>query len=70
MSKHMEAHPHGGSCPGFVPQQGAFRAWPVSRRGLAALKDLGMSDDQIARYFGVTSKDVERLESCERPRLV
>jgi hypothetical protein len=35
--------------------------WPVSRPCLAALKDLGMSDGQVARYFGVPQHEVAML---------
>ena len=37
--------------------------WPVSRPSLAALKDLGLSDGQVARYFGVTQHEVARLRA-------
>lgn len=35
--------------------------WPVSRPCLAALKDLGLSDGQVARYFGVPQHEVAML---------
>ena len=35
--------------------------WPVSRPCLAALKDLGLSDGQVARYFGVPQNEVAIL---------
>ena len=38
--------------------------WPVRRSDLAALKDLGLSDGQVARYFGVREDDVMMLRAC------
>lgn len=35
--------------------------WPVDAASLAALIDLGMSDAAVARYFAVTTAEVERL---------
>ena len=36
-------------------------AWPPDRAALTALVDLGLSDDRIAVYFGVTPSQVARL---------
>jgi hypothetical protein len=35
--------------------------WPVDRASLAALSDLGLSPQQIARYFSVMPEEVSRL---------
>ena len=40
-------------------------SWPVSAAALSALVDMGMSDDRIARYFGVETAEV----SSRRERL-
>lgn len=40
---------------------GCRRSWPVDRASLAALIDLGLTDDDIARYFRVPSRAVESL---------
>lgn len=37
--------------------------WPIGRAALAALIDLSMSNEKIARYFGVTASDVADLRS-------
>lgn len=37
--------------------------WPVDRSGLAALKDLGLSDAQLARYFRVRQDEVALLRA-------
>ena len=42
--------------------------WPIEPAALAALIDIGMSDRQIAEYFGVHVADVEALRG--RFRLV
>ena len=38
--------------------------WPIDRPSLAALKDLGLSDGQLARYFGVEQDEVAGLRAC------
>src|SRR6476660_4078653 len=35
--------------------------WPIGTRELASLVDLGLSDDRIARYFGVEQAKVSAL---------
>ncbi|MHB8886422.1 MAG: hypothetical protein ACYC5H_15350 [Methylovirgula sp.] len=37
------------------------RAWPISELALAALVDLGLSDERIARYFHVALGNVQSL---------
>jgi ABC-type taurine transport system substrate-binding protein len=37
--------------------------WPIDRPSLSALKDLGLSDGQVARYFGVEQADVAGLRA-------
>jgi hypothetical protein len=37
--------------------------WPISGSELASLVDLGLSDDLIARYFGVEIRRVSALRS-------
>jgi CRP-like cAMP-binding protein len=36
-------------------------SWPVDRASVVALSDLGLSPQQIARYFSVTPEEVSRL---------
>ncbi len=38
--------------------------WPIDRPSLAALKDLGLSDGQLARYFEVEQDEVAGLRAC------
>ena len=38
--------------------------WPIDRPSLDALKDLGLSDGQLARYFGVEEDEVAGLRAC------
>jgi len=35
--------------------------WPIGRASLAALADLGLTPQQIARYFSVIPTEVSRL---------
>jgi hypothetical protein len=57
--------------PDKLPYAGTFSAlpggdyspWPVSSGELASLVDLGLSDDQIARYFGVEQVKVSGLRA-------
>lgn len=37
--------------------------WPIDRRSLAALLDLGLTVGQIARYFSVDVAEVRRLRA-------
>ncbi|HEY9568331.1 MAG TPA: hypothetical protein VIR38_09595 [Thalassobaculum sp.] len=48
--------PHSSLDPGFV--QGV--SWPVPESALAALVDMGLSDDRIGRYFRVEAGEVRR----------
>jgi hypothetical protein len=38
-----------------------YNAWPIRAGALASLADLGLSDNQIARYFGVEPQKVSAL---------
>ena len=40
-----------------------YDPWPISAGELASLVDLGLSDDRIARYFGVEPVKVSALRS-------
>ena len=42
---------------------GDYSPWPVRSGELASLVDLGLSDDQIARYFGVEQVKVSALRA-------
>ena len=50
-----------------------YSPWPISSGELASLIDLGISDDRIARYFGVQQVKVSALRAyyglvdAERP---
>ena len=48
----LSTSPHGDHSP-----------WPVSSGELASLVDLGLSDDQIAKYFGVEQVKVSALRA-------
>lgn len=51
----------------FGLDAGSFRRWPISAPGLHALKDLGLSDDTIAAYFGIARDDVADLVQSYEP---
>ena len=40
-----------------------YSPWPISSGELASLIDLGISDDRIARYFGVQQVKVSALRA-------
>ena len=40
-----------------------YNPWPISVGELAILVDLGLSDDRIARYFGVEPVKVSALRA-------
>ena len=40
-------------------------AWPLPAAALAALVDMGLSDEDIARYFGISAAEV-RVEREEK----
>ena len=40
-----------------------YNPWPISPGELASLVDLGLSDDRIARYFGVEQVKVSALRA-------
>ena len=46
------------------PWQASPAEWPIRRSCLAALKDLGLSDAQVARYFRVRQDEVTMLRAC------
>ena len=41
--------------------RGDYNPWPISAGELASLVDLGLSDNRIARYFGVEPVKVSAL---------
>jgi hypothetical protein len=43
--------------------RGDYSPWPISPGELASLVDLGLSDDQIASYFGVQKEKVSALRA-------
>ena len=45
------------------PRTASPAEWPIRRPYLAALKDLGLSDGQIASYFGVQQDEVSVLRA-------
>jgi len=45
------------------PWEAVPGAWPVDRPSLAALKDLGLSDAQVAGYFRVRQDEVAMLRT-------
>lgn len=47
----------------FEPLQPVPPAWPVERPCLAALKDLGLTDGQVAWYFRVNQDEVAVLRT-------
>jgi hypothetical protein len=61
MSKSPSAKPDCTNTLSRSPISGG--QWPTSSRALAELVDLGMSDDQIARYFGVERTKVSALRA-------
>lgn len=38
--------------------------WPIDRGALAALSDMGLSDAEIGRHFGVPAEAVARLRTA------
>ena len=58
----------------FRPRTPVPPAWPVERPCLAALKDLGLTDGQVAWYFRVNQDEVAVLRTsygiAERIELV
>ena len=55
----MPAAVHAGA-----PRRAPPTTWPIRRSYLAALKDLGLSDGQVAGYFGVEQDEVGKLRAC------
>ena len=44
-----------------MPEATRIQAWPIERAYLATLKDLGLSDGQVACYFRVDENEVATL---------
>ena len=42
----------------------AGSAWPLDCGGLAALTDMGLSDAEIGRHFGVSATEVAARRRC------
>jgi hypothetical protein len=49
--------------PFSKPPSDRYRPWPIGLRELATLVDLGLPDDRIARYFGVSPEKVSALRT-------
>ena len=61
MTKRPEKTPYAGT---FSTSPGGYYSpWPIGSGELASLVDLGLSDDQIARYFGVERVKVSSLRA-------
>ena len=61
MIKSPDKPPYAGTLS--TSPHGDYSPWPVSSGELASLVDLGLSDDQIARYFGVEQVKVSALRA-------
>jgi hypothetical protein len=59
----MEAGMPAAAVHALDPWKPAPGGWPIARASLAALKDLGLSDRQIASYFRVRQEDVSVLRA-------
>jgi hypothetical protein len=59
----MEADMTAAAVQRIEPWDAAPGAWPVDRPSLAALKDLGLSDAQVAGYFRVRQDEVAMLRT-------
>jgi hypothetical protein len=57
----VEANMSAAALHAFEPWEASPTGWPVQRPCLAALKDLGLSDGQIARYFRVRPEEAAAL---------
>jgi hypothetical protein len=62
MTKNHFDNPHHADTLSKSPSE-VYSAWPIGSRELASLLDLGMSDDQIAKYFGVKRLKVSALRA-------
>ena len=61
MTKSPYKPPYAGT---FSTSPGSdYSPWPLSAGELASLVDLGLLDDQIARYFGVDQVKVSALRA-------
>ena len=61
MIKSPDKPPYAGTLSTWP--RGDYSPWPVSSGELASLVDLGLSDRQIARYFGVDKVKVSALRA-------
>jgi hypothetical protein len=59
MNRISVSHTHGtgGLAKAFIDGV----SWPIDRASLEALSDIGLSPQQIARYFSVPPAEVRRL---------
>ena len=60
MTKSRSDRPHYADT---FPKSHGYSPWPISSWELASLIDLGISDDRIARYFGVNTVKVSALRA-------
>jgi hypothetical protein len=60
----MEADMPAAAARAYNRWEASPARWPIDRPSLAALKDLGLSDHQLARYFGVEQDEVAGLRAC------
>jgi hypothetical protein len=60
----MEADMPAAAAHAYDRREASPGRWPIDRPSLAALKDLGLSDGQLARYFGVEQDEVAGLRAC------
>lgn len=47
----------------YAQQAFAGKDWPIDRMAMAALLDLGLSSQHIARYFAINRNDVIALQN-------
>jgi len=57
----MEADMPAAAAHAYDRWEASPAPWPIDRPSLAALKDLGLSDGQVARYFRVDQDEVSML---------
>jgi hypothetical protein len=56
----FQSHNRSAAAPEWSRHTPAGATWPVSPLALAALVDMGMTDETIGRYFGVDPAEVRR----------
>ena len=64
MTKSRSYKPHYANTFSKLPSDD-YSPWPISCGELASLIDLGISDDRIARYFGVEQVKVSALRAYD-----